>query len=284
MGDKTGGLFGPEPAEAKPNEHALCQYFMPEWAAALLMEKFFPDLTGSDLLMEPGCGYAPFLKAVEGVVPGIGVEIDPVIAEAARAQTAARIVTGDYSVVELPTPTAIAGNPPFGMDVVRAFLNRSYALLPENGRAGFVLPAHTLQLHNTAMELHERWSIQVEMIPRSLFPLLSKPLVFAMFTKERVRRLVGMSLYLEARAMNDLPQFARVTLQKGRPRRSVWRALVRAALERLGGEATTERMYEEIEDRRPTENPWWREKVRQCLQKEAEPVERGRWRLRPEAA
>ncbi len=42
-----------------------------------------------------------------------------------------------------------------------------------------------------------------------------------------------------------------------------WRDVVGLALRSLGGRATLKEIYAAVENNRPTENPWWREKVRQ---------------------
>lgn len=91
----------------------LSQWFTPEWAAAMLVEKYFSSLSGSDLVLEPSCGRGAFLKAIPEHVPVVGVEIDPQLAQIARDTTGRRVITGDFNTVNLPEGvTAIVGNPP----------------------------------------------------------------------------------------------------------------------------------------------------------------------------
>lgn len=177
-------------------------------------------------------------------------------------------------------PTVILGNPPFQVRLIEAFLARAAGLLPDDGRCGFILPAYAMQTHRRVWRWHQVWSIAAEILPRRLFPRLRLPLLFVQFRKGRVRTLVGFALFREAVEFENLAEAAKLVLTQGRPRRGVWRALVEATLEALGGEASLEVLYQAIEPRRPTPNPWWREKVRQVVQRSCEPVARGVWRLR----
>jgi hypothetical protein len=281
------GDFRPD-VLAPTTEHRLCQYFMPEWAAALVVERFFGDLSKGQHVVEPGCGRGPFLKAIPPEVAALGVELDPRLAAEGRQNTSRQIVTGDFLTVELPeefrTLDAVIGNPPFPIETVRSFLRRSRALLREEGRAGFVLPAHTFQLSGTVAGFSREWSLRVEMMPRNLFPKLSVPLVFAIFQKNYHRRMVGLSLYVEQEEVQEMTPGAKAVMVHGRPRRSVWAAVVEAALEHYGGEANVQQVYEYVSPQRPTESRTWQDKVRQTLQRVAVAVERGRWRLREDFA
>lgn len=67
--------------------------------------------------------------------------------------------------------------------------------------------------------------------------------------------------------IGNLSLQAREILQHGRPQTSVWRALVAETLQMLGGRATLDQIYRSIEPRRPTATAFWKEKVRQQLQK-----------------
>lgn len=92
---------------------ALSQYMTPDWAAIELVDRYFPHEEG---YIEPSCGRGAFLRAFPAGVPGAGVEIDPVLAIAARESTNRPVVVGDFRTVDLPLPfraTAIVGNPPF---------------------------------------------------------------------------------------------------------------------------------------------------------------------------
>jgi hypothetical protein len=65
-------------------------------------------------------------------------------------------------------------------------------------------------------------------------------------------------------------------------RRPTWRDLVQAALGDLGGEASLAQLYDSLNGTdHASQNPHWREKVRQTLQLggEFEPICRGHWRL-----
>jgi site-specific DNA-methyltransferase (adenine-specific) len=64
----------------------------------------------------------------------------------------------------------------------------------------------------------------------------------------------------------------------------VWAAVTRAALECLGGQASLQRLYAEIEGHRPTTNTFWQAKVRQVVQQIAVRVDDGVWALPERAA
>lgn len=254
----------------------------PDWAAEALVERYFGDLTGADRVIEPTCGRGAFLRAIPRDVPALGVEIDERLARAAVRLSGRPVVVGDFRAVDLPwTPTAMIGNPPFQLRVIEGILARAFDLLPEDGRCGLILPCYTLQTPGTIERLAARWSMQQEMIPRKLFPSLSKPLCFALLTKGTKRGLVGFALYHEAAAVARLRARYRTLLAEGEG--STWAAVTRAALEALGGRATLAALYREVEGARPTDNRWWREKVRQQLQRIAVRVDAGTWSL-PEAA
>lgn len=265
-------------------QRQLGQWFTPAWAAAQLVERYFPDLGPGDLVIEPSCGHGSFLQALPDDVPAIGVELDPIIAAEAAARTGRRVIVGDFRTVELPPATAMIGNPPYEVRVIEAFLGRARQLLPEDGRCGFLLPAYALQTHQRVMRWHRHWSMTVEIAPRRLFPRLRLPLVWVMFRRAGAGRLyvgtlIGLTLYREACEVDNVSAAAREVLTEGRPRMGVWRALVQATLERLGGQAELAAIYHAIEPRRPTPNAHWREKVRQTLQRYFRPVERGVWAL-----
>lgn len=252
----------------------------PEWASHLIVDTYFPDLGPRDLVVEPSCGRGAFLKAVPEGVRAIGVELDPRLAEEARENTGRTIITGDFRLVDLPEePTVIVGNPPYKIDVIADFLERARTLLPDEGRCGFLLPAYAMQNHRRVIGWAKSWSMRQDLVPRRLFPYLRLPLLFVMFKKERVKTLVGFTLYQEAVDFHRLPMRSKLILIDGRPRRSVWRAVIDEALKELGGQGTLEEIYGFIEPRRPTENTFWKEKVRQVLQVHFEPVDRGVWRL-----
>jgi hypothetical protein len=119
-----------------------------------------------------------------------------------------------------------------------------------------------------------------EMIPRNIYPGLSLPLVFAMFSKDRRRTMFGFALYREAADVLGMPEPYRASLSAGGG--PVWREAVSAALLALGGEADVQSIYVEIGGKRPTRTQFWQEKIRQTLRRYSEhftPVAPGRYRL-----
>lgn len=256
----------------------LGQYMTPDWAAMALVDRYFPDLCSSDRVIEPTCGRGAFLRAIPDYVPAVGVEIDPQLAAEARRLSGRPVVVGDFRIAKLPfSPTAIIGNPPFNLRTIEGILLRAFELLPEEGRVGFILPCYTLQAPATIERLAQRWSMRQDMIPRSLFQRLSHPLCFALLTKGTRRGLVGFSLYHEAKAVERLQERYRALLAEGEG--SVWAAVVRAALEALGGRAELADLYREIEGHRPTTNAFWQAKVRQTVQRIAVRIGAGVWAL-----
>lgn len=270
-------------AETFERNVALGQWMTPAWAAEELVQHYFADLTERDCVHEPSCGIGRFLNALPAHVPALGVEIDPALAEIARAQTGRPVLIGDYRKVDLPCkPTVLIGNPPFQLKVVEGFLDRAYDLLPTDGRVGFILPCYHLQTSSTVLRLNRRWGLQQDMIPRNLFPGLSKPLCFAVLTRGAGRGMVGFRLYHETEAVASLEQRYRQILAHGEG--SVWYAVTHAALERLGGEASVSAILKEVAGHQPTDNPAWAAKVRQTLQRRMVSSRRGVWHLkRPEA-
>lgn len=254
------------------------QYMTPDWAAEALVDRYFGDLRGSDAVIEPSCGRGAFLRALPSSLPALGVEIDPDLAEVARARSGRPVIVGDFRMVDLPlSPVALVGNPPFQKRTVDEFLERAWMLLPDEGRVGFILPAFVFQTASTIEQLAERWSVRQDMLPRNLFAGLSHPLCFALFTKGRARGMVGFALYHELAAVNRLQARYRALLAEGEG--SAWAALTRAALEALGGTATLQQLYREIEGHRPTSNAFWQAKVRQQVQRFALRVGDGVWAL-----
>lgn len=249
---------------SEDTRRALGQYFTPVWAAGALVERYFPDLGIWDRVLEPSCGPGAFLQAVPEHVAAMGVEIDPALAQRARALTGRTVIEGDFTTVDIPfAPTVVLGNPPFKLATVEAFLQRAWSLLPNDGRCGLLLPVYCFQTPSAVERMGERWHISQELVPRTLFPRLTHPLCFAMFTKGK-RGLVGFSLYGETQAISRLKARYRAILAAGEG--SVWAAAVQAAMEALGGRATLAQVYAEIEGQRPTRNQHWKAKVRQVMQ------------------
>lgn len=264
--------------EGDDKVRVLGQYPTRFWVAEALIERHFSDLDMADCVVEPACGPGAFLGAIPAIVPAIGIDIDPGMAVAARANTGRTVLEGDFRTIELELqPTVILGNPPFRLSLIDQFLERSYQLLPVSGRVGFILPAYALQTAARVAGYAERWSIQSEMIPRNIYPNLSKPLCFVIFSKDRRRTLIGLALYREAADVERLPdRYRRIFTGNGA---SIWGAVVEEALIRLGGQATLDDIYGEVEGHRPTSTKFWREKIRQTLQRHFCRSGRGQYRL-----
>lgn len=260
----------------------LCQFFTPLWVAEALVERHFPDLDADDLVVEPSCGYGAFLAAIPQNVQAVGVEIDPLVAQVAHSQTGRDIVVGDFRTVQLTVkPTAIVGNPPFVASVFDAFLDRCHSLLPEGGRAGFILPTYFFQTAGRVAGYADRWSINHELIPRNAFnDRMKTPLSFAVFSKDARRLLVGFALYRETADLRGfaVPYRDALSMTRG----PLWKRVCEIALQRLGGEAPLADIYAELENNRPTRTDFWREKIRQTLRVYTEafqPVAPGRYAL-----
>lgn len=276
----TPTLFDWPSAKSRRGRPELHQYYTPEWAAEELVAKFLPNLGPKDCVIEPACGRGPFLKAVPRDTYAIGVEIDPSLAQQARANTEREVICGDFIEVELPPASAIIGNPPFDMALVDRFLVKAHALLPNEGRCGFILPAYALQTPSRLLHWSRRWSVSQTLLPRTLFQRSRLPLLFVLFEKGcGPRLLVGFTLYHEAHEINGMPNWAKALLIHGEPRRQTWRVVVEGALQRIGGRGTLSEIYHAMRDSRPSENKWWKDKVRQVLQLHFVRVGPGEWAL-----
>lgn len=247
----------------------LSQWFTPSWAAEAIVEQEFSWLKPGDKVVEPSCGDGSFLCALPKALDVIGVEIDPVMAKKAMANSGRTVLVGDFLEIPLEIigrAQAIVGNPPFSSELVARFLDRSADILEEGGKAGFILPAYILQTSSKVEQLSTRFSIKQELLPRNLFPGLKLPLVFATFTKEKTRRLFGFMLYREAQEIRAIDKCWKAMVADGRDQRGTWYPVVREILVTLGGEASLDHVYGAIQSRRPTSNPHWKAKVRQVLQ------------------
>lgn len=256
----------------------LSQYFTPAWAAEMLVETFYANLSSSDVVVEPSCGPGAFLNAIPAEVNAIGVEIDPRLAELARANTGRHVICSDFLKADLPaTPTVFLGNTPFVSELFDQFLDRCHDLLPpgDGGRAGFIIPAYFAQTVSHVERWRRKWSIAQTMIPRTLWKGLECPLIFAQFTKERVRKLFGFALYCESADIGKMRASFRQLLKEGRPRVSVWAGLVDEALAACGGSASLETLYECVMPKAPHTNTKPHEKIRQTLTRGRD---RGRYR------
>jgi adenine-specific DNA-methyltransferase len=251
----------------------LHQWFTPAWAAEAIIEQEFGWLKTGHRVIEPTCGDGAFLCSIPAHIEAIGIDIDPVQASLARHNSGRTVLVGDFLELDLERigrADAIIGNPPFEAAVIAKMLARSDEILVEGGQVGFILPAYILQTSSKVESLSKSFSIHQQLLPRNLFPRLKLPLVFARFVKEQHRRLFGFLLYREAQELRQLHKTVQQSVSAGRDRRGAWFQSVRTALASLGGEADLQRIYEVMAKARPTENPFWKEKVRQVLQRESD--------------
>jgi hypothetical protein len=249
----------------KRKPQPLSQYMTPSWAAHELWRGRMSDLEPGSLVLEPTCGDGRMLQAVPPSMRALGVEVDPILAGQARERTGREVLVGDILHMGLPENVdAVFGNPPFKSAFINAMLMRFAETYADGIRCGLILPAYILQTPSSVIRWNQSWTIGTELLPRTLFPDLSLPLVFATFTKDPVPSLNGMRLYIEAAAISKLPILYRNMLANGR---GLWVQVVEHALVELGGKAHLNDIYHMVGGRRPTTNPYWREKVRQTLQR-----------------
>ena len=260
--DLFGAMRRERPETSPANDPALSQWFTPSWAADLLVGDALRGLGAVDVL-EPSCGDGAILDAIPTANHAIGIEIDPRMAAAARARTGREVILGDYATVDLEGRTfgAIIGNPPFEADAIDALVARAHGLMPDEGVLGLILPAHIPASSDRIARWRERFSIEVQLLPRTLFPRLTLPLAWTRMIKCDRRTLVGLLLFDEQADVSSMPNEARRTLQRG----GTWRDVVEDALGALGGRATLREIYASVEPRRQSPNPYWRDKVRQTL-------------------
>ena len=242
------------------------QWFTPAWAGRILFEEHFSHLGAGDLVVEPTCGIGTFLSTIPAHVDAVGVEVDPVLADIARRSTGRRVIGANFLDVDFgdERPCAFVGNPPFELDVIDAIFDRCHELLPYGGKVGFIMPAYAFQTASRVVTYARKWSLEQEMIPRNLFKGMQKPLCFAVLTKDSAGHMKGFSLYRELHDVNSMDGWVVRELSTGR---SPWKQAVSHAIEQLGGEASLEQIYAIVGPRRPTGNPWWKEKIRQTLRR-----------------
>lgn len=244
-------------------QRALGQFMTPHWAAEALVQRSFSDLGAEDFVVEMTCGTGAFLNAIPAHVPAVGIEIDPELAEYARHSTGRRVITGDFrTVAKALRATAIVGNPPFFADIITELLDACRGVLPEGGRAGFIIPAYLLQTPSRVVRYNRDWSIEVEMLPRTLFKGLQCPLSWGVFRRDNQRHLIGMALYAETADIEGMTQQVRDRLNRSP---GTWADVVSWAIDTEGGQASLERIYAAVEPKRPTGNPAWREQIRKVV-------------------
>lgn len=254
----------------------LDQWFTPCWAAEELAADVLAGM-GDVAVLEPSCGAGHFLSAIPPTNEAYGVDVDPVMAAHARRLTGREVIVGDFTRVGLPDVEfgVILGNPPFGSGLVDAFVRRCHDILPDEGRAAFILPAHLFSTTARVSPWSEMFSLDVRLIPRSLFPRISLSLVWARFTKTKDRTVSGLILFDRQQDVETMSRETRLRLHAP----GTWREAVHHALEALNGEATLKEIYLALEPRRPSGNRWWRDKCRQVLGQHFERVDDTRWRL-----
>ncbi|GAI44270.1 unnamed protein product, partial [marine sediment metagenome] len=95
----------------------------------------------------------------------------------------------------------------------------------------------------------------------------------------------GFALFEQAAAVQRMPRHYRDLLEGSAG--SVWLAVAQLAFQRLGGRATLDELYRELENARPTATRWWKEKLRQTVRRYNEifqPLDRGTYALRSSQA
>src|SRR3546814_2592725 len=93
--------------------------------------------------------------------------------------------------------------------------------LPDDGLVAMVLPAYAFQTPSLVSKWMDRFAIDVNMIPRTLFPGLSKPLVWAKYTKTSQRRFSGIMLFAETRDIEQMRPAIRADRQGGGRERGI---------------------------------------------------------------
>lgn len=262
------------------SQAALGQWFTPGWVPQLIYKRFYPNLSHRDVIVDPSCGDARWLMALPPAIPALGVEIDAAVAAIARQNTTHPIICADFIGCDLPVrPTLFIGNPPFRSKTIDSFLDWCYELLDYGGRVGFILPAYYLQTASTVAGLAKKWSLSQHMIPRNLFFHLETPINFVQLDKDGRARLFGFFLYHERASLDDLKKEYRARFYGNKSRANVWLETAYAAVKQCGkGEryrVTLPDVYACIEKERPTENPWWRDKLRQIFREHFVRVKRG---------
>ena len=254
----------------------LGQWFTPAWAAEIFAADALAGM-GDIGVIEPSCGDGAFLAAIPDHLPAIGIEIDPRMAQVAQKATGRTVITGDFVTVDFHVKQlgAIIGNPPYSMPVIDAFIMRSHQLLPEDGICALLLPAHVLSTTSRVGRWNERFAIESRIVPRSLFPRISLPLVWTRFIKSQRRTMVGFMLFDQETDIQSMPASVRRCL--GKP--GTWREAVGLAIHSLGGEATLSEIYQAVEPRRPSGNQWWKDKIRQTAALYFEKTGPHSWRL-----
>lgn len=260
---------------ARTGDAELSQFFTPFWVAEELVDDALRGI-GSAAVLEPSCGTGSFLTAIPSHMPALGIDIDPKVASAAMKNSGRNVIIGDFRTCDLEgfQPEVLVGNPPFEMAVINGFLDRAHEILPDDGLIAMIVPAYSFQTPRQVTRWMDMFSIEVNMIPRTIFPGLSKPLVWAKWRKQAQRTFSGMMLFAETRSV----ELMRSTIREALEQPGTWREAVTRALETLGGEASVASIYDAIAPQRQ-QSEHWRPKVRQTLQRGFVSLGNGRWTL-----
>lgn len=254
--------------EAKPADRlnpGLSQYMTPAWASSLIVNKFYPSLSENDFCVEPSCGQGSFLNAIPDNVPAIGIEVDPVLAQEARYLTGRVVHEADVLEFKFDRPVShMIGNIPFHTKFLSDLLDKAKGEVVAGGTVGLILSCHMLQTSSNISLWSKDWSIDTHMMPRNIYPGLSKALCFSVFTKDKRQLFKGMALYLETEEINSLDrEIKRIFVEQGKG--SVWGRVIESALISLGGKGSLKQVYEFVEGRRPTKNPAWKQQIRKVI-------------------
>jgi len=245
----------------------LNQFFTPLWAAERIIGHYYPDLSSSDTVFDVGCGDGRFLMSLPKQVTAYGFEVDPVLAKSAGENSGFPVITGCFTKVEFPAkPTVCLGNPPYDMSLVNRFLDRAFEAMDYGGKVGFLLPVYFFQTADTVLQYMSSWTLKYDLMPRNLFEGMSKPVMFAQFLKERQNASIGFFLFDETADVLKLSKKYRFLFIGNDSSSHLWGAVIDKALASLGGEATTQQIYAEIEGNRPTKTQHWKAQIRKVLQ------------------
>jgi hypothetical protein len=267
---------------AKNNITELGQFFTPAWASELLYDAHFSHLTEKDMVWEPTCGTGSLLSAIPAHIPCIGTEIDPLLAQRAMKSTGRPVIVGNCLSVDLAGHkiTSVFANPPFIFTIFEGLLARCSNLLSIGQKAGFIIPAYFMQTSRTVLGFGRKWHISQEILPRDIFPSLSKPLIFGTFIRENSPLLIGFRLFSETASMKELKdEFKNKLSYEINGTRSVWKNAIEGVLNELGGSAPLSKIYSVMEKKRPTENSFWKEQIRKVCQKNFKRVDEGVYSL-----
>lgn len=244
----------------------LNQFFTPVWAAERIVQHYYPNLSENDVVADIGCGDGRFLMALPDHVKAYGIEVDPCMAQQARNNSGREVITGDFTEIELPEkPTLFLGNPPFEMSKVNSILERAYESLEYNQEAGFILPVYFFQTADTVMDYSKKWTLKHDLLPRNMFQNMQKPIMFARFIKDKQPVLFGMFLYDETTDILSLKMKYRLKFLGNESSTHLWGEVIEQALASLGGTATLNEIYREIEGKRPTKTMHWKAQIRKVL-------------------